>query len=97
MRMPANELLGDAVYDVANVKVAALLGHLRMVDGLQEQVAQFLAKIGEILAIDRIGNLVGLFDRVVLDGGKVLIEIPGAPRIRIAERRHDFDKPGDVA
>ena len=51
----------------------------------------------EIAARDRVGHLVGLFERVGRDGREVLLEIPRAAGAGRAQRRHDLDQPGDVA
>ncbi len=78
MRMAADQLFGDAIDDVADIEMAGLAGHLGVIDRLQQQIAEFLAQIGEILALDSVGDLVGFLDGVVADGRKILLQIPGA-------------------
>ncbi len=53
-----------------------------MKDDLQQQIAELVAQIREIAALDRIGDLVGLLDRVGGDGRVGLLEVPGAARDR---------------
>src|SRR5690606_29806637 len=62
-----------------------------------QQVAQFLAKIGKILALDRVGDLIGFLDRIMPDRAKVLLQVPGATAIRVSKRRHDVDEARNVA
>ena len=64
---------------------------------LQQQVAQFVAEILGIIALDGVGDLVGLLDRVGLDRGEILLDVPGATVFRMPERRHDLDEAGNVA
>src|SRR5690606_38724185 len=42
-------------------------------------------------------NLVGLFDRVVANALEILLQIPRATAVRIAQASHDLDQAGDVA
>ena len=74
-----------------------LLRHAGMEDDLQQEVAQFVAQVIEVAARDGVGDLVGLLDGVGRDGRKILLEIPRTAASGGAERRHDFEEPGDVA
>jgi hypothetical protein len=65
-----------------------------MVDGLEQQVAQFAFQFGPCLTLDGVGYLIGLFDGVGRDGGEVLFQIPRTARGRIAEPSHDLQQPG---
>ena len=57
-----------------------LLGHLRVVDRLQQQIAQLSLQLGPVLPLDGVGDFVGLLDRVGRDGGEILLEYPrGSP------------------
>jgi hypothetical protein len=49
---------------------------------LQEQVAELLAEIIVILALDGVGDLVGLLDRIGLDRIEILLDVPGGIRFR---------------
>ena len=78
-------------------KSPSLLGHPGVVDDLQQQVAEFVAQIVEIAARDGVGHLVGFLDRVGRDRREILLDVPGAPGIGRAQRRHDLDQAGNVA
>ncbi len=73
-------------------KLAFFGGHLSEEDGLQHQVAQFLSQARPIALIDRIEDLVSLFEQIRFDGVEVLFAIPGAAARR-AQPRHDADQP----
>jgi hypothetical protein len=77
--------------------MAGLGGHLRVVDHLEEQIAQFALQLGPGLALDGVGDLVGFLQRVGGDGGEVLLDVPGAAGFRVAQARHDVEEPVDAA
>ena len=77
MRMAADQLGGDRLDDAAEVEQAGLLGHAGMKDDLQQEVAELLAQILGVAALDGVGDLVGFFDRVGRDRGEGLLEVPG--------------------
>ena len=97
MRMPADELLGDALHHVAEIEGALFLRHAGMENDLQQKIAELLAQIGKIAARDGVGNLVGLLQRIGRDGRKILRQIPGTAGLRRTQRRHDVEEPADVA
>ena len=59
-----------------------LLRHASVEDDLQQQVAELVAQIDDIAALDRVGDLIGLLDREGRDGGEILLEIPWAAASR---------------
>ena len=95
--VPADHLLGDRFDDIAECKRALFLGEPGVIDNLKQQVSKLVLQIDQIAASDRIGNLVGFFDRIRCNRLEGLLEIPRAARHRRPERRHDLDKPRDVA
>ncbi len=97
VRMPTHELVADGAHDAFEVEVPGLLGHLRMEDHLQQQVAEFVAQRLEVAAPDRVIDLVGFFDRVRGDRRKGLLDIPRTAALRVAQLRHDPDQPFDRA
>ena len=97
MRMAADHLARDRLDDAAEVEAPFLLRHPRMKDHLQQQVAEFVAQVAEIAALDRVGDLVGLLDRVGRDGRESLLEVPRAAGPRRPQRRHDLDEAADIA
>ena len=97
MRMAADHLRCDRLDHVAEGKGVLLFRHAGVIDDLQQEIAQFLAEVIEIAARDRVGNLVGLLDRVGRDRRKVLLEVPRTAGDRRAQRRHDLDEAGNIA
>ena len=55
-----------------------LVGHLGVVDDLEQQVAELALEPVPVLARDRVGDLVGLLDRVGGDRGEGLLDVPRA-------------------
>ena len=93
--MTADHLVVDRPGDVGEVEGGDLLGHLGVEDDLQEQIAQFVAKIAKIAALDRVGDLIGLLDGVGGDGGEGLLAVPGAAAVRGPQAGHDLDEAED--
>jgi hypothetical protein len=95
--MASYHLLGDRLDDIAEGKFPCLLGHLRMIDDLQKQVAELIAQVIHIAARDCVGDLVGLLDRVRGDRREILLDVPWTPGVRIAQGGHDLYEAGDIA
>ncbi|KAG1254598.1 hypothetical protein G6F68_010774 [Rhizopus microsporus] len=89
MRMATLHLVADRAGDIGKGESALLLGHARMEYHLQQQVAQLVTEIVEVATVDRIGDLVGFLDGVRRDGREVLLQVPRAAALRIAQARHD--------
>src|SRR5439155_13395508 len=64
---------------------------LRVEDHLQDEVADLLAKRGEIAGVDRFERLVRLLEEVARERGVCLLAVPRAPARR-AQLRHDLDE-----
>ena len=94
--MAAQELFRDRLDDAAEIERALLLGHAGVERDLQQEVAELFAQVVEIAARNRVGDLVGFFERVGRDS-EILLEVPRAAGAGRAQRRHDFEKPIDVA
>ena len=92
VRMAPYHLLGDGTRDVVEVERPLLLGHARVEDHLQEQVAELVAEVLAIFAFDRVDHLVGLLDRVRGDAREGLRDVPGAAARGISEPPHDPDQ-----
>ena len=60
--------VGDGLDHVAEGEFAQLFGHPRVIDDLQQQVAELVAQIVQVAARDGVGDLVGFLDRVGSDG-----------------------------
>ncbi len=95
--MSADHLFRDRLDDIAEGEFTSLFGHLRVIDHLKEQVAEFVAQIIQVAARDGVGDLVGFLDRVGSDGREVLLDVPGAASFRVAQGGHDLDQAGNVA
>ena len=94
MRMPPDHLRGDGIDDVGEGEASVLLGHARVIDDLQEEIAELVLQPVEIVPRDRVGDLVGLLDRVWRDAREVLLAVPRTAALRIAQPRHD---PQEIA
>ena len=62
MRMAADELLGESVRHLVEIKGSGLAGDLGVQHGLQQDVAEFIANLRGIAATDGLGHLVGLLN-----------------------------------
>ena len=89
MRMAADHLAADGLDHVIETEGAFLFGQLRVIDRLQQKIAQFLAKLGTGAARDGIGHLIGFLDRVGSDRIEILLEVPRTAGLRRAQRLHD--------
>ena len=88
VRMTLDHLVGDRVRHRLEVEAARLGAHLGMVDDLQQQITELARQGGPVLALDRVGDLVGFLDRVGGDGGEGLLDVPGAATLGIAQPAH---------
>src|SRR5690606_39810345 len=61
-----------------------------------QQVAQLALQRGQVVAVDCIGDLVGLLDRVRRDRGEGLLDVPRASRFAIAQAGHDVEQALEV-
>ena len=77
-------ILSDKARDdvVESRRAPASLGHLGMEHDLEQQVAELVLERGHVVALDRVGDLVGFLDGVRDDGAEALLEIPGAAALR---------------
>ena len=89
--MTANELGVQVGSNIGDGEVARFGGHLRVKEHLQQQIAQFILQVGPGAALDRVEDLVGLLQRVSLDGVEGLLAVPGTA-VRAAQTRHDSDR-----
>ena len=63
MRMPAHEFRGDGLDHGAEIERARFLGHAGMKDDLEQEIAQLLLEVGEVVAGDCVRDFVRLFER----------------------------------
>ena len=78
MRVAAHHLVGDRLGDAVEIEQPGFLGHARVKDDLEQQVAQLVLKRRHVAALDRVGDLVGFLDRIGRDGREILLEVPRA-------------------
>ena len=64
---------------------------------LQQQVAQLVAQVFKVAALNGVNNLIGFLNRVGSDGGKILLQVPRTAGARRAQGRHDPDQRGQIA
>jgi hypothetical protein len=97
MRMPPDHLFRDRLDHVPESECALFLGHAGVKHYLQQEIAEFVAEIGEIAARDGVGDLIGFLDGVGRDAREVLFEIPRATAAGGAQLRHDVEQAFDFA
>ena len=90
VRVAADHLIGGRRGHLVEVEQPGLLGHLGVIDHLEQEVPQLVPEVVEIAPRDRIGDLVGFLDRVRRDAREVLLEVPRTAAIGIAQPRHHF-------
>ncbi len=96
MRMAADQFFAHAGRHVVEIEQAHFFGDARMKNHLEQQVAQFLLQVAQIVALDGIGHLVGFLDGVGRDGIEGLFLVPRAAGFRIAQPSHDFQQAFDA-
>src|SRR5947209_20629233 len=64
VRVPAFHLVADAADDVLERELAGFLGHLRVEDDLELEIAEFVGERVHVAARDRDGNFIGFLDGV---------------------------------
>ena len=89
MGVAPQHLGADPRYHVRKGKGALLLRHAGVEDHLKQQVPQLTAQIAQVPALDGLRHLVGLLQRIGQDAAKVLLQVPGAPAIGVAQPGHD--------
>ena len=78
MRVPAHELLVEAVGHVLDGELAGVGGYLRVEKHLLEHVAELLAEVRDVVCLDGVNGLVCLLNHVLGDGAVGLLAVPGA-------------------
>ena len=67
------------------------MAELSLKDDVKQKVAQFFGKTLGIVVVDRLQNLVGLFDEHGLEGVAILLLIPRAT-VWTPQPGHDFNE-----
>ncbi len=89
VRVAADQLVGHGLGHVFQPEMPGFLGHARVEDHLEQQVAQFDSQFVHVPALDGVGDLIGFLDRIGGDGLKGLLHVPGTAAVRIAQANHD--------
>ena len=97
MRVAPHHLVGDRRGDVVEGEQPGFLGHAGMEHDLKQQIAELVLQRRHVAALDRIGDLIGLLDRVGRDRREILLAVPRAAALRVAQPRHDREQPVDRA
>ena len=82
MRMTTNHLPRDCIDHVGEAEQRLLSRHLRVVDDLEQEIAELILEPVDILACNRVGDFVGLLDGVGGDARETLLHIPRTTRNR---------------
>lgn len=88
MRVPADHFFRHHAGDGGKVEQTTLLRHARLINDLEQQIAQFIGEGTPVLPLDGIQHLVGFLDRVGGYGLECLFPVPGAATHRVAQPRH---------
>lgn len=75
--------------DIVEVKAPLFLRHLRVKHHLEQQIAQRVAQIVKVGAVDCVDHFIGFFEGIRRDSGKGLLVILGTALFRIAQGFHD--------
>jgi hypothetical protein len=92
MGVAPNQLAGDAIDHSGEFETPLLLGQLAVIHHLKQQVAQLAAQLLEIALLDGVGDLVGFFQGEWNDARVILLEVPGAAELRVAQPGHEVQK-----
>ena len=74
--MPPHHLLVHLAGDRVEIEMTGFGGHLRMEDDVEQEVAQLLAEIGEVVAIDGLEEFAHLLDETVAEAAMGLDPVP---------------------
>ena len=97
MRVAGHHLVGDGIGHVLKGEQATVIGNLGMKHHLQQKIAQFAAQLVPVGTLDGVGDLVSLFDGVGGDGAEILLDVPRAAAVGIAQPAHDLEQSGHAA
>ncbi len=92
MRMTPDQLAGDRIDHRGEIETPLFLAQLTVVDDLEQQITQLAGQVLEVAALDGIGHLVRLFQRVRHDAGVILLQVPGAAMLRVAQPGHQVQE-----
>ncbi|MOA48289.1 hypothetical protein D3C78_1710180 [compost metagenome] len=88
MGMAADQFARDAVDHASKFEAPFFQCQLAVIHHLEQQVAQLALQVLEITALDGVGHFVGLLQGMWHDAGVVLLEVPRAAELRVAQAGH---------
>jgi len=95
MRMAAGHLVADCPHDILEIELPGIGCDLAVKHHLEQEIAQFVPESNHIIAIDGIGDLIGLLDRVRRDRLEALDLVPVATVLGVAQSAHDLEQGVD--
>jgi hypothetical protein len=85
----ADHFVRDRFDDVVEAERAFFLGHARVIDDLQQQIAELATQLGARAGRDSLGDFLGFLDGVRRDRLEGLLEVPRAAAAGRAQRPHN--------
>jgi hypothetical protein len=92
MRVPSDHFARDCLDHIGKCECVLFLGHAGMEHHLQQEIAEFVAQVAEIVARDGFDDFVGFLDGVGRDRRKILFEVPRTAAAGRAQPRHDLEQ-----
>jgi hypothetical protein len=92
--VPAHELLVDPAGSLGEAPGAALLEEEGQEDRLEEKVAELVEELRVVARLGRVGDLVGLLDRVGHDRPRRLRPVPGTVAPQALGQPLEIDERG---
>ena len=92
VRMTAHHFIRDPGGHVGEGEVSGFAGNLRLKDDMEQKIAQFLVKMLRRAGINSIKDLVALLQKLRLERGRGLLDVPGTA-VRRTQARHQLEQP----
>ena len=90
--MTPDEFCRQRLDHVAEIERISLSGHLRMINGLKQQIAQFVLQIRHIATRNCICDLIGFLNGVRRNRFERLLQVPRTADLGRTQDRHDAQK-----
>ena len=92
MGVAPDHFRGNGIHHVLKGEASVFLRHARVIDHLQQEIAELVLEPIEIASCDRIRDLIGFLDRVWRDRREGLLAIPRTARLGIPQSPHDAEQ-----
>ena len=93
--MSAHQFFYQGVDDGVETEQCLFAAQLCVENNLEQNVAQFLCNMVKVPLLNRVSQLVALFQGRGHDAVEVLLQVPGTTVFRVAQPLHHPDKVGD--